>query len=379
MAQHPSYLKGLNTLRFFAAFFVIFAHGHRSLLLLGVLPESNLKLFDRGGSAVELFFTLSGFLITYLLLLEIGKTRTVDIRFFYLRRVLRIWPLYFLCVAAGIFVLKVLIPRTTHQSNFYFPLWPFFLFIPNFAATYYKVGLLFPLWSIGIEEQFYLLWAPLVRFFRNHLLALIAGGVILTTTFYCIVAFALRSQLDPTVIDFLLTIKFHNMLIGTLFAYIVVFQIDRYRRSFLSHPVTQLLLLMAVIYHYLVGIYPVPEVIAGIAMSFIYGCVFVNLSSIARPITDLEFQPFIYLGEISFGLYIYHMFVDYTLRLGFGHVHIHLKPIITAVIYLSLLLTITIVVAAFSHRFYEAFFLNLRRHYRAKPVQSSDDPLQHSS
>ena len=369
MAQHPSYLKGLNTLRFIAAFFVIFAHGHRSLLLLNVLPDSNLKVFDRGGSAVELFFTLSGFLITYLLLLEIEKTKTVDIKFFYLRRVLRIWPLYFLCVAAGVFVLKVLIPRTTHQSNFYFPLWPFFLFIPNFAATYYKVGLLFPLWSIGIEEQFYLFWAPLVKLFREHLLPLIATGVVLTTTFYCIVAFALRGRFDPTLIDFLLTIKFHNMLIGTLFAWIVVFQIDRYRRSFLSHPVTQVLLLAAVLYHYLIGIYPIPEVAVTILMSFIYGCVFVNLSSIARPITDLEFQPFVYLGEISFGLYIYHMFVDYTLRLAFGHVHVHLDPIITATIYLSLLLAITIGVATISHRFYEAFFLNLRKHYRPKPLQ----------
>ena len=93
MAQNPSYLKGLNTLRFFAAFFVILAHGHRSLVMLGVLNESPLKVFDRGGTAVELFFTLSGFLITSITLRRWGKLSNVSLRGFYLFRFARIAPL----------------------------------------------------------------------------------------------------------------------------------------------------------------------------------------------------------------------------------------------------------------------------------------------
>jgi peptidoglycan/LPS O-acetylase OafA/YrhL len=366
MAENPSYLKGLNTLRFFAAFFVIFAHGHRSLVEIKILNPSPLKVFDRGGTAVELFFTLSGFLITYLLLIEIQKTKTVDIKFFYFRRILRIWPLYFLCLAAGTFVVKMLVPRVTGQSPFHFPLWPFLLFLPNYAAIYFKVGLLFPLWSIGIEEQFYLFWAPLVRLFRNHPLPLFLGGMILTCTAYCTVAFILAPNLQTNLLDFLLTIKFHNMMIGAVFAYIFVYHRHRYTRSILASPISQVLLFAAVLYHYLVGIWPLPEVVMSILFSFIYGCIFINLSALANPITDLERQPFIYLGEISFGLYIYHMFADYGLRLAIQHIHLHMNAIAIAAIYLTLLLMITIAIAAISHRYYEAFFLNQRKRYQPK-------------
>ncbi len=75
-----SYLKGLNTMRFFAAFFVIISHGEISLDKLGDTRFANWSVFNRGGDAVEFFFTLSGFLITYLLQKEIARTSTVSIK-----------------------------------------------------------------------------------------------------------------------------------------------------------------------------------------------------------------------------------------------------------------------------------------------------------
>src|SRR5436190_10849402 len=95
------YLPGLNALRFFAAFFVVISHAGISLYKLGLQDPGTLVFLNRGGDAVDFFFTLSGFLITYLLIVELNKTGTVSIKQFYLRRIYRIWPLYFLIVVAG--------------------------------------------------------------------------------------------------------------------------------------------------------------------------------------------------------------------------------------------------------------------------------------
>lgn len=73
------YLEGLNTLRFLAAFFVIFSHGQISLWKLKLVSQPSASIFNRGGDAVEFFFTLSGFLITFLLINEADKTKTISI------------------------------------------------------------------------------------------------------------------------------------------------------------------------------------------------------------------------------------------------------------------------------------------------------------
>lgn len=94
------YLPGLNTIRFIAAFTVIINHIE---LFKRNFNQSNFlniaAIFSMGRLGVVLFFVLSGFLITYLLLLEKDKFKTIDIKRFYIRRALRIWPLYYLLLA----------------------------------------------------------------------------------------------------------------------------------------------------------------------------------------------------------------------------------------------------------------------------------------
>ncbi len=170
--SHPKqYLKGLNTIRFVAAFFVILFHGYTALVALHVVEDQGYAVFDRGIAAVELFFTLSGFLITYLLILEINKTGTVAIKDFYIRRVTRIWPMYFLCLAGGLVGLGLVYPWLTGENYFDFSipdvLWYYVFFLPNLPYAYCRAGILCPLWSIGIEEQFYLFWAPLAQAFQS--------------------------------------------------------------------------------------------------------------------------------------------------------------------------------------------------------------------
>lgn len=378
MTRHPDYLRGLNTVRFFAAFFVILSHGHQSLVKLGSLQDHGYAVFDRGGAAVELFFTLSGFLITYLMLLEIRRTGTVDIGFFYFRRIIRIWPLYFLCLASGLLLLGWVFPRLTGQTYFEGSVARiaclFVLFLPNLAASYYKVGLLFPLWSIGIEEQFYLFWAPLVRRFQAHLRTFLGVFLLVSTAWYVAVNCIPTDQVDPRFISFCRTMKYHDMAAGALFAYVLHYGMGWYTRSVFSRPVVQVLAPALVLYHYLVGITVVPNYVVSLGMSFVYGIIFLNISSLEHPVFDLEMQPFKYLGEISYGLYMYHMYVDYFLRMVAARFLSRVHFLVGSIAYLVLLLALTIAVAAFSYRFFERYFLSLRRLYRRSPRTPTGNP-----
>src|SRR5690606_13477827 len=93
-----NYFNGLNALRFFAAYLVVLHHAEQIRMKYGLFHLKELSLFNNGSVAVTFFFALSGFLISYLLLRESESTGTVAVRKFYMRRILRIWPLYYLLV-----------------------------------------------------------------------------------------------------------------------------------------------------------------------------------------------------------------------------------------------------------------------------------------
>ena len=101
---------GLDSLRFWAASLVVIGHIPMNQAAAGLPNPHWGAVFYRGAPAVKLFFALSGFLITYLLLEELRKTGTVAVKSFYLRRVCRIWPLYFAVVAFGLVFYFALLP-----------------------------------------------------------------------------------------------------------------------------------------------------------------------------------------------------------------------------------------------------------------------------
>jgi len=147
------HLKGLNGLRAIAAISVVVAHIHfRGSQFKGIWPQG------LGSYSVTIFFTLSGFLITYLLLTE-KKKAEISIRNFYIRRILRIWPLYFAYLLVAIILICIQTPGKLPG------LLPFYLFfaanVPNILST--SLPYLGHYWSLGVEEQFYLFWPWLIK------------------------------------------------------------------------------------------------------------------------------------------------------------------------------------------------------------------------
>ena len=124
------------------------------------------KIASIGHLGVSLFFVLSGFLITYLMLTELQKTGKIKLSNFIARRILRVWPLYFVVVIFG-FIIFPLLPYgklTAHEIiNFTF-------FLSNLDEIWFgmrdSLNFLTATWSVGVEEQFYLSWALLIGIFR---------------------------------------------------------------------------------------------------------------------------------------------------------------------------------------------------------------------
>ncbi|MGZ3885588.1 MAG: acyltransferase family protein, partial [Bacteroidia bacterium] len=141
----------------------------------GLWDKSKL-VFELGGLGVVFFFVLSGFLITYLLLKEKSQTGTISVRKFYLRRLLRIWPLYYFIVFLGFLVLphvglmEIPFAKMNLEKNYGLNFALYMLMLPNLAfAMFGAVPHIGQAWSIGVEEQFYIIW-PLIVKFSNHIL-----------------------------------------------------------------------------------------------------------------------------------------------------------------------------------------------------------------
>ena len=144
--------------------------GLRGLAILLVVVYHNfgfINVFFFGWLGVDLFFVLSGFLITDILLKTVGKKGYL--KNFYIRRVLRIFPLYYLCLILFLIVL----PKTTiHLDVQYYVdhqawLWTY---LQNWIFTFQSPGqtnALNHLWSLAVEEQFYLLWPLAVLIIRK--------------------------------------------------------------------------------------------------------------------------------------------------------------------------------------------------------------------
>ncbi|MBK7690909.1 MAG: acyltransferase [Bacteroidetes bacterium] len=125
------------------------------------------RIFSNGDTGVSFFFVLSGFLITYLLLKENEMTGKIDIKSFYIRRILRIWPLYYFCVIFSFLIFPLLKAHFGQTPDDASNRILCSIFLNNFDRINVipDAITLSVLWSVAIEEQFYLIWPIFFYFF----------------------------------------------------------------------------------------------------------------------------------------------------------------------------------------------------------------------
>lgn len=182
------YFANLDGLRSIAFLLVFLQHSVSDQLLNGHnnVVSSFLKMLFRGGATgVSVFFVLSGFLITYLLLNELKASNTLNIKHFYIRRALRIWPLYYAVLIFVFFIYPALRNLVGMDSSHGHNIPYYFLFLSNFDVIhidhYFETMAWGPItvtWSVAVEEQFYLTWPLLFAFVPKRFYRLIFIAII---------------------------------------------------------------------------------------------------------------------------------------------------------------------------------------------------------
>jgi peptidoglycan/LPS O-acetylase OafA/YrhL len=359
------HFKGLNSLRFLAAFFVVLGHVPLNQESLGLPHPNRAAFFFRGAFAVCFFFALSGFLITYLLLDERRRTGDVQVRSFYLRRICRIWPLYFAVIAFGLFFYNRLLPwmGIHYRIEYRLPtaLLLYGLLLPNLMNSLYTVGgILNPSWSIGIEEQFYLLWAPAVKRVRERLPALCWAVLGLSLALFCLAHYNLFGVHEWK--KFVEQLKFHFMAAGGLCAW----WLQRRREALLHLPpfasrAVQVVLFALLADFYLTSFVPWGWLGDELLQIVLYCWLIVTVAANPVNVVPVGARAFDYLGTISYGIYMLHMIAVYATAEVFRHTSWwHGRLALYCLAYYGLVFGLTVLLAHGSYRWFERPFLSLK-------------------
>jgi peptidoglycan/LPS O-acetylase OafA/YrhL len=308
----------LDGVRGLAVLLVLIVHiiPYNPVLVDLPFPELIHALSHMGWIGVDVFFVLSGFLITSILL----QTRDGDgyYRNFYARRALRIFPLYYLTITIVFIVVIIFSPDQKNEVLYNLP-W-YYLYVSNWGFSFlyledpFAIGLA---WSLAIEEQFYLVWPLIVHRLNSRKLVLLSLILIISSLFVRIVLPQL--YISPT-IDYgelfyhATFTRLDSLILGALIA--MMYQLEFWKKllGILATP-TFIISLFAI--YYLVSINPISPLWDNPPM-YIYGFTFIALAagglivmlttypeeSLLRKLFRIRLLSF--FGKYSYAIYLFH-------------------------------------------------------------------------
>jgi peptidoglycan/LPS O-acetylase OafA/YrhL len=372
--HHPPpsrlYLPQLDVMRFFAFLCVFLFHGlpandmarHTGTARLIALFESTVR--RSGETGVALFFLLSAYLITEILRREKLKTGRVHVKMFYIRRILRIWPLYYLAICIGV-LLPYALPASRLGSV---DLITFILFVKNWDIML-RGGArnpIFVLWTVSMEEQFYFVWPVAQSLLSRSRLILLCAILIVVIPLIAFFPGGFFVTHHATNFAFL----FVYFPIGGLFSELLAQHFQRTPLTLISF--SGLLAVGAALW---VGgtLIAFPGGAAeGALSSLVCGRCLVAIGTVVIFLAFLWGEPgwfptwLVYLGKISYGLYVFHVMMLQPIWLWLEP--IFLKRLLgaplgspqTVLVHLGLSLLLTIAAAVLSYEFFERRFLQLK-------------------
>ncbi|WP_121356695.1 acyltransferase family protein [Flavisolibacter nicotianae] len=361
------YFPNCFGLRFVASLFVICYHIEQVKGIFNMPNHfKNFFLSAMGNLSITSFYVLSGFLITYLLMQEKKETGSVDLKKFYIRRALRIWPLYYLVIGLSLFVFPHIdyfyLPNLTEKlhNDFGVKTLLYMLALPNVVIILYGiVPFASQSWSIGVEEQCYVLWPLILKRFRQpHKVLVSVIGIYLAVKFG-LMALTKAGFVSAGLTHFASfwgTFSIDCIAIGGLAAWIV-FEKKTRVLSVVFSRYTQIALygLMAFL---LIGGYTVYKPLFFEFYAVLFAVVILNLAANKRSILSLENRLFSYMGKISYGLYMYHAIaIVVVIRLVMTY-----APGNTFLLYAGSF-AVTFVLAIASYELFEKRFLQKKKIY----------------
>lgn len=294
---------------------VLFHHIEQAKNALGIPNIYHLDVTQHiGRLGVGLFFVLSGFLITYLLLQEKRNYDHIDTRKFYLRRVFRIWPIYFLIVGLSYFVFPYLEifdypgARENVVNHYGERLIFLSLVLPNYAFVLYELPYwCAQAWSIGVEEQFYYLWPWIIKYPKRWVPIL---AIFLLATAGLLYVSILSLSVGPAeqlgiIATFIGQFRIQTMAVGAFCAYLafndktsILNIIYRKDLQVLIYILTTALILSGVHFRGFMEAY-----------SLLFGYLILNLATNPNSIFNIRGWFMDFSGKISYGMYLFHVAV----------------------------------------------------------------------
>ena len=360
------YRPELDVLRFFAFLLVFLYHG--LAITNGIFGSFRIA----GALGVCLFFLLSSYLITELLEREKNQSGAVHLRAFYIRRGLRIWPLYFTVLIFDYFLEHHLNPGSFTTSR----LLAFLLVSGNWYVAHHGFTntISTPLWSISVEEQFYIAW-PVARRYLHRFVCVIFSATMFPIAYLAIAYLCRVGSSVDTAIWVNSFVQFQFFSTGALLAFGLRGRTPR------IHPLVRVILFLAglAILGTAQHVFQIKE---GATSSDLHrvapGYLCANLGCILFFFSFLgearlrTLRPLVYLGKISFGLYVFHWIMLRISIHGLQQLLSRYQIASTTANALEVALgfVLTVLAASISYWFFEVPILSYKKHFEFIPTRS---------
>ena len=361
------YLRYLDGLRCLSILWVILIH-------LKLPGDALFNLVaSRGWMGVDMFFVISGFLITSILLHEHRATGGISLRRFYARRILRIWPAYYLLV--GLTLAFASLVTAAHWTPYWqwsrmalgTIQWPA-TYLTNAYAGFHRTEncAILVSWSLSLEEQFYLLWPLLLFLDVRRAWKLAVAAILVVTAWRTWLTFHLAPGVDAMRrLFYAPDTRLDVILYGALLAYLLF---DEERAAsigkFVNRAVTPVVLAAALVF----AVYINNRWSGHLGNSLGYsvsalvmaaGIAWIQTSRPAWILRILEHRSLVFCGRISYGMYLFHGIVLALLLHEFGR---PTSPVAETLFGLGVVGG-TVFVAFLSYRYFESRFLRMKKRY----------------
>lgn len=356
-----NYFANLDAFRFLSFLSVFISHTLQLTPAPNFLSGFFMSLFTFNFLGVPSFFTLSSFLITYRLLLEAEKCGKIGLANFYKNRILRIWPAYYLLISICFIILPIGLSSINLPSPTLPNIFPFLLFFANFYIIENGMNFTFALsilWSISIEEQFYLVWGIVMKMAKRNMIGTI------------IIVFFIMSILFSYYYLHVLHNPAYNLAVHSLFvlqnfctgAYIAFICVKKDEFFYFLKKLPGIFFLIPYLILPIAFIMKESPILMNVILSSCYSLIIYDLSINEKRNFNIANSSLInYWGKISYGLYIYHALVFVILqKLFYFFIYPSQPSLLVNLFQMGVTFIITVFVAHVSYKYIEARFLALK-------------------
>ncbi|MBL8013569.1 MAG: acyltransferase [Candidatus Omnitrophica bacterium] len=354
---NTKYFGSLNGIRALAIMCVIGYHFACNCRALGINDFIPGPVFERGFLGVNLFFIVSGFLITTLLLREQRSYQTISIRSFYERRIRRIFPLYYTVLVVTVFILPFTASSLAAKKEFIDNL-PFFFTYTSNWFVFNNAAIFGIAWTLATEEQFYLVWPHILKVFTIPITVSIVILMIMLNQLAIFEWISFLPLLSARLNSFLLIVLISistPICLGALLAFGLnsktVYEKVSIFKSEMASPILLVIVLGCVfvpeqLTHSMIG------VINFLMTLFVGSCVYQEKHSLVK---ILKSRLFFHMGLVSYGMYLFHIHCLYVVR----HVFLYLNWKNTNVEFVACVV-MTLALAHLSFYFFESRFRGVK-------------------